>query len=146
MIFLGILLCIAGIGFLCWLLFTLAVYALPFFVGVTAGMWTFGTGAGPLGAFVVGIAAAGATLAVGQITFTCVRPVWARLAVALLFAAPASVAGYHATHGLATLAVPSVGWQIAFSIVGAIAVGIAAWVRLLAMAPPEPAMRGVARG
>lgn len=135
-----------GIGFLCWLLFTLAVYALPFFVGVTAGMWTFGTGAGPLGAFVVGIAAAGATLAVGQITFTFVRPVWARLAVALLFAAPASVAGYHATHGLATLAVPFLGWQNAFSIIGAIAVGIAAWVRLLAMAPPEPAMRGVARG
>lgn len=136
MIFLGILRCIAGIGFLCWLLFTLAVYALPFFVGVTAGMWTFGTGAGPLGAFVVGIAAAGATLAVGQITFTFVRPVWARLAVALLFAAPASVAGYHATHGLATLAVPFLGWQNAFSIIGAIAVGIAAWVRLLAMAPP----------
>ncbi|TIS62680.1 hypothetical protein [Mesorhizobium sp.] len=146
MIFLGILRCIAGIGFVCWLLFTLAVYALPFFVGVTAGMWTFGTGAGPLGAFVVGIAAAGATLAVGQITFTFVRPVGARLAVALLFAAPASVAGYHATHGLATLAVPFLGWQNAFSIVGAIAVGIAAWVRLLAMAPPEPAMRGVARG
>ncbi|RWQ81907.1 MAG: hypothetical protein EOS85_14130 [Mesorhizobium sp.] len=146
MIFLGIFLCIAGIGFLCRLLFTLAVYALPFFIGVTTGVWACGTGAGPIGAFIVGIAAAGATLAVGQITFTLVRPVWARLAVALLFAAPASVAGYHATHGLATLAVPSVGWQVAFSIVNGIVVGIAAWVRLLAMAPPEPAMRGVARG
>ncbi|MER9581243.1 hypothetical protein [Mesorhizobium sp. M0276] len=146
MIFLGILLCIAGIGFLCWLLFTLAVYALPFFAGVTVGMWAYGTGAGPLGAFVVGIAAAGVTPAAGQFIFTFVRPVWARLAIALLFAAPASVAGYHATHGLAKLAVPSVGWQFAISIVGAIAVGIAAWVRLLAMAPPEPAMRGVARG
>jgi len=145
MIFLGILICIVGIGFLCWLLFTLAVYALPLFVGVTAGMWAFGTGAGPLGAFIVGIAAAGVTLVAGQFIFTFVRPVWARLAIALLFAAPASVAGYHATHGLAKLAVPSVGWQIAFSIVGAIAIGIAAWVRLLAMAPPEPAMRGVAR-
>lgn len=146
MIFLGILLCIAGIGFLCWLLFTAAVYALPFFVGVTVGVWAFSTGAGPLGAFVVGIAAAGATLAVGQFTFTFVRPVWVRLAVALLFAAPAAVAGYHATHGLAKLAMPSLGWQAAFSIVGAVAVGITAWVRLLAMAPPEPATRGVARG
>ncbi|WP_318013216.1 hypothetical protein [Mesorhizobium sp. CO1-1-11] len=109
-------------------------------------MWAYGTGAGPIGAFIVGIAAAGATLAVGQFTFTFVRPVWARLAVTLLFAAPASVAGYHATHGLAKLAMPSLGWQIAFSIVGAIAVGVVAWVRLLAMAPPGPAMEGVARG
>lgn len=146
MIFLGILLCIAGIGFLCWLLFMLAVYALPFFVGVTAGVWAHGTGAGPIGAFMVGIAAAGVTLAAGQFIFTFVRPVWARLAVALLFAAPAAVAGYHATHGLAKLAMPSVGWQVTFSIIGAVAIGITAWVRLLAMAPPEPAMRGVARG
>jgi len=84
---------IVGIGFLCWLLFTLAVYALPVFVGVTTGAWAYGTGAGPIGAFIVGMAATGATLAVGQFTFTFVRPVWARLAVALLFAAPASVAG-----------------------------------------------------
>ena len=37
MIFLGILLSIAAIGFFCWLLFTLAVFALPFFAGITAG-------------------------------------------------------------------------------------------------------------
>lgn len=37
MIFLGILLSIAAISFFCWLLFTLAVFALPFFAGVTVG-------------------------------------------------------------------------------------------------------------
>ena len=37
MIFLGIILSIAAIGFFCWLLFTLAVFALPFFAGLTAG-------------------------------------------------------------------------------------------------------------
>ena len=37
MIFLGIILSIAAIGFFCWLLFTLAVFALPLFAGVTAG-------------------------------------------------------------------------------------------------------------
>jgi hypothetical protein len=31
MIIIGIVLSIVGLGFLCWLLFTLAVYALPFF-------------------------------------------------------------------------------------------------------------------
>ena len=39
MIFISILLSIAAIGFLCWLLFTLALFALPFFAGVTVGMW-----------------------------------------------------------------------------------------------------------
>ena len=34
MIILGPALAILGIGFLCWLVFTLAVYALPFFVYV----------------------------------------------------------------------------------------------------------------
>ena len=37
MIFLGIFFSIAAIGVLCWLLFTLAIYALPAFAGVTAG-------------------------------------------------------------------------------------------------------------
>ena len=39
MIFLGILLSISAIGFFCWLLFTLAVFALPFFAGITGRGW-----------------------------------------------------------------------------------------------------------
>lgn len=46
MIFIGIFLSMATIAFLCWLLFTLAVFALPLFVGITAGTWAYGTGAG----------------------------------------------------------------------------------------------------
>lgn len=41
MIILGILLSIAAIGFFCWLLFTLAVFALPFFVGMSVGAWAY---------------------------------------------------------------------------------------------------------
>ena len=41
MIFIGILSSIAAIGALCWLLFTLAVFALPFFAGVSAGTWAY---------------------------------------------------------------------------------------------------------
>ncbi|WP_323848109.1 hypothetical protein [Aminobacter sp. MET-1] len=39
MIILGILVCIAPIGFFCWLLFTLALLTLPF-VAASTGMWT----------------------------------------------------------------------------------------------------------
>ena len=44
MIVLGIIVSIAAIGTMCWLLFNLAVFALPFFIGLNAGTWAYGTG------------------------------------------------------------------------------------------------------
>jgi hypothetical protein len=38
MLVIGLVLNVFGIGLFCWLIFTLAVYALPFFIGLTAGM------------------------------------------------------------------------------------------------------------
>lgn len=55
MLFLGILASIAAIGFLCWLLFTLAIFALPLFAGVSIGTWAYGTGAGWPGAILIGL-------------------------------------------------------------------------------------------
>ena len=146
MIFLGILLSIAAIGFFCWLLFTLAVFALPFFAGLSVGTWAWHTGAGWLGAIIIGMVAAGLTLGIGQLLFVIVRPMWARLLIALVFVAPAVMAGYHATHGIVKHTMPSETWQIAFSVVGAIAVGVTAFLRISAMAAPEPAGQGMARG
>lgn len=145
MIILGVLLCIVAIGFLCWLLFTLAVFALPFFVGVNAGMWAMNSGAGWLGAILVGALAAGFTFGPGQLLLGTVRPLWAKLAIAFVFVAPAVVAGYHATHGIAKHFMPSEAWQIAFSIIGAVAVGIAAFLRIVGMAGDDQPGRGLAR-
>lgn len=140
MIIFGILVCMVAIGFFCWLLFTLAVFALPFFIGVTTGMWALNSGAGWLGAILVGALAAGFTFGAGQLLLGTVRPLWAKLAIALVFVAPAVVAGYHATHGIAKHLMPSEAWQIAFSIIGAVAVGIAAFLRTLEwQAPANPA-------
>jgi hypothetical protein len=146
MIFLGIIFGIAAIGVLCWLLFTLAIYALPAFAGVTAGMWAYDTGAGWPGGIAIGLVAAGLIFGVGQQLLAVARPLWLRIAIALAFVAPAAIAGYHATHGIVKHAMPSETWQIAFSVVGAIAVGIAAFLRVAAMAAPEPAGQGMARG
>lgn len=145
MIFLGILLSIAAIGFFCWLLFTLTVSALPFFAGLSAGTWAWHTGAGWLGAIIVGIFAAGLTLGIGQLLFVIVRPMWARLLIALVFVAPAVMAGYHATHGIVKHTMPSETWQIAFSVIGAIAVGITALMRVTGMAATAPAGQGTMR-
>jgi hypothetical protein len=38
------------VGLFCWLLLTLAVYALPFFASVTAGLAAFHSAAGVIGA------------------------------------------------------------------------------------------------
>ena len=139
MIFIGILLSIAAIGFLCWLLFTLAVFALPFFAGITAGTWAYGTGAGWLGAIIVGFVAAGLTFGIGQLLLATVRPTWARLLIAAAFVAPAVIAGFHATHGIVKHTMPSETWQMLFSVIGAIAVGIVAFTRITGMVAPDPA-------
>jgi hypothetical protein len=92
MLALGLLLNFAGIGLFCWLIFTLAVYALPFFVGLTVFMMALHGGAGILGAPLVGIAACGMTLAIGQTAFAMTRSVIIRAIIAALFAVPATPA------------------------------------------------------
>ena len=134
MIILAILASLAAMGLLCWLLFTLAVFALPAFVGFAAGAWAHGTGAGIPGAILVGMVAAAATFAVGQFLITFARPMWLKLGVAIIFVAPAAVAGFHATHGIVKHLMPPDSWQITFSIIGAIAVGVTAFVRVASMA------------
>ena len=145
MIILGILLSIAAIGLLCWLLFTLAVFALPFLVGVSAGTWAYHTGAGWLGTILVGLTVAGVTLGLGQVLLMNVRPLWARLLIALVFVVPAVIAGYHATHGIVKHTMPSETWQMAFSIIGAISVGVTAFARVAGMAATGPASRSMVR-
>ena len=145
MIVLGILVSIAAIGTMCWLLFNLAVFALPFFIGLNAGIWAYGTGADWLGGILIGLIAAGLTLAVGQGLLMLVRPIWARLLIALTFVAPAGVAGFYATLGIVKHMMPSETWQIIFSVVGAVAVGVTAFLRVAGMAATGPADGNLAR-
>lgn len=145
MIVVSILASIAAIGGICCLLFYLAVYALPLFAGVTAGVWAYGTGAGWLGGITVGFIAGLATLLAGHLLLTFVKPVWLRLMIAAVFVTPAAIAGYHATHGIVKHTMPSETWQIAFSLVGATVVAVTAFARLATLAPPGPSGLGVAR-
>jgi len=138
MLVLNIVFLLLTIGFLCWLVFTLAVYALPIFAGVSIGLWAYETGTGPIGGFLIGAAAAGAVAIVGQLLFAFARPLWVRVIVAGLFAGPAAIAGYAATLGIARLAIPSEMWQMAVAIIGALAVGVTALFRMAGVAPSDP--------
>jgi len=73
MLIVGIVLSFVVLAYLCWLLFTLAVNALPFFAGVTTGLATYHSGSGPIAAIIVGLIASSITFAAGQIAFTTVR-------------------------------------------------------------------------
>ncbi len=145
MIILAMLLSIFAIGFFCWLLFTLAVFTLPLFIGVSASTWAWHTGAGWLGAILVGLVAAGLTFGVGQMLLVAVKPTWGRAVVAAAFVAPALFAGYHATHGIVQHLMPSGAWQTVFSVTGAITVGATAFVRLVGMAATSQPGQGLAR-
>jgi len=100
---------------------------------VRSAGYAHGAGAGLFGAILVGILSGAATLVAGQVVFATVRAPLARVAVALMFAGPAAVAGYHAARGLAALTVPAEPWRQAFAVVGAIIIGATAWVRLAAL-------------
>ena len=145
MIILGPALVIVGIGFLCWLLFTLAVFALPVYVGLTVGIWAIHTGAGALGGISAGLVAGGATFGIGQLALAFAPWVWLRLLIMLVYAVPATVAGYSATHGIAQMAMPSPTWQAIFAVIGAFAVGVTACTRITGAAAPGPAGRGAVR-
>lgn len=125
---------IAVVGTLCWLVFTFAVYAVPAFVGVSAGMFAHQTGAGTLGAIAVGLLAGAAALVFGQRLVASTRSPALRFLVTALFAAPAGLAGYHAVHGIMAMSSPAPAWHELLSVVGAILVSLVAWGRMGALA------------
>ena len=124
MIIVGLILSVFGIGFFCWLLFTLAVYALPFFVGVTAGIAAFHTGAGVIGALIVGRyrRRRDTRRRTGRLRRCPNRPPSAPRSRSL-YAAPAAIAGYHATLGLAQIGVPPKSGARLFAVIGGVVVG-----------------------
>jgi hypothetical protein len=133
----GIVLSVFGLGFFCWLLFTLAVYALPFLVGLTMGLAAFHSGSGFLGALVVGLLVGVTTLVLGQIVFVTVQTPVIRLLIGLIYAVPATVAGHRLCFALAGIGVPAGDWQHVFAAAGAVAVGLTAFARMALVVPPS---------
>ena len=138
MVALGLVLNTVGIGLFCWLIFTLAVYALPFFVALNVFMMALHSGAGVLGAPLVAIAAGGMTLAIGQIAFAMTRSVIIRAIIAGVFAVPATLAGYQVVFAMSQVGVPSLAWREIFACLGAVFIGGTAWTRLTIFTETRP--------
>jgi len=124
------LMSVALIAGLCVLAYTLAVYALPFMLAVEAARFAYATGSGMIGAGLVGLVAGAAAYGLLVFAFASLRSPVLRLIVALVFAAPAAVAGYALVHGVTGEAVPSEVWRQIFCIISGGFVGMAAFARL----------------
>lgn len=130
MLALGVVLGIIGLGFFFWLLFTLTIYALPFVIGMTVGLYALHAGSAPLAAFAVGLAAAVFVLVIGRAIFSNTSTPLLRIPIGLVFAFPAALAGYHTTIGLSGFTTTSDFWRQVFAIISAAVIGITAWTRL----------------
>lgn len=125
----------AGIGMLCALICRAAVYALPMMVGVWAGFAALHSGSGPILGFAVGFVVGAIVFGIGQSVWNSRQPKALRFVVALLFVLPAVWTGYCAAQQILIFVVPSPSWQIGAAVLGAIAVGLTAFIRLAGGTP-----------
>lgn len=93
---LAVLFAVIAIVLLCSLLITLTIYALPFYVGLTVGIWMHSNGTGAIGTSAAAIIAGIATLVIVHILIATVHSPVLRAGLGLIFAAPAAFAAYHA--------------------------------------------------
>lgn len=133
-----------GLGALCWILFNLAVYALPFAIGLTSGMYLYETGQGVFLSIIAGLFIGGFIAALGEFAFERIRSIPIKLAIGLIYAIPAGIAGFHAAKGLAEFGSAGAATITLLSWLGALVVGGTAWARVSgwsevnAMSDPHP--------
>ena len=138
MLALGLVLNTLGIGLFCWAIFALAVYALPFFVALIIGMTALQSGAGVVGALLIGTTGGALTLVLGQTAAAVTRSLTLRTAIATAFAVPAAAAGYHLVYALSQIAMPSPASREVFACLGAVCVAGTSWTRLTVFAEARP--------
>jgi hypothetical protein len=135
--FFSAILSVLGLGFLCWVMFNLAVYALPVFVAISAGKFALASGASPIGATLTGLFAGACAMVLGQIAFAAIRSQPIRLALGAPYALPAGLAGFHAVRGLSEIGGAGETWTLVFASIGAASIGGAAWLRVASLAEPD---------
>jgi hypothetical protein len=116
----GLIAMFAGLAMLCALLWYCAIYALPLYVGLSAGWWALGHGAN-VGCIAVGLVAGVAVFVLGRLACASNIPIlrWSGLAA---FAMPSAYTGFSMVEELAGQT--GFSWTDAFALVGALA---AAW-------------------
>lgn len=117
----------------CTVAYHLAIYALPFWVGLTAAQYTWATGAGIVMSGLTAIAAALLSIVVVILVLGFAKNPILRLIALAVFAVPATVAGYALMHGIAKNAIdPSIALNLLSGVAG-LCIGMASIVNLNAL-------------
>ena len=103
--------------------------------GVTIASLAYSSGAGFLGAAIIGLLSGAVLFAIGNAVVAGSRSPLLRLAVGIAFAGPAALAGYAITGHVVAWSVAGETWRTVFALVGGLVTGVVAWSRLNA-APP----------
>jgi hypothetical protein len=111
MFIIGLFLNFAVVACLCWVLFNLAIYALPAFIGVSLFFAIQAAVQDEIYAVIGGVLAGGATWGPGKTAFAAIRSTLLRLLIASAFAAPAALAGYHLLYGFSAMRSQSAVWR-----------------------------------
>ncbi|MEX3014056.1 hypothetical protein [Gymnodinialimonas hymeniacidonis] len=123
-------LALLGLSVLGWIAFNLAVYALPFAIGLTSGFYVYETGNGVFLSILVGVLFGGIAVVLGDAAFERVRFPFLRIVIGLIYAVPAGITGFHAAKGLSSfggtgdLTITLLSW------LGALIIGGTAWARM----------------
>lgn len=112
--------------YLVWLLFRLAAIALPCVAGVVVALQLLDRGFGHGTAIGAGFMAGLFLLFAGRHLYASGGSAVTRLLVALVFAIPAGIAGYHAMKGVSDLASAGSGVSAGLSLAGALVAATAA--------------------
>lgn len=128
--FFSTLFALFGLGALCWILFNLAVYALPFAIGLTSGMHLYESGQGVFLSIMAGLFIGALVAAFGEFAFDRIRSVPLKFAIGLIYAIPAGIAGFHAAKGFAEIGSAGSVTITILSWFGALVVGGTAWARV----------------
>ncbi len=119
------------IGTLCVLAYRLAVLALPVTLSFTIARIAYQTGAGMIGAGIIGFIAGAVAYGLLSVLFVSLRSPAARIAVGLIFALPAAGAGYTLISGISASMIQSELWRLMFCALGGLLIGSVAFTRLL---------------
>jgi hypothetical protein len=126
-----------------WAAYKLMVYALPCFVGWTAGRLAWENGAGWLGALLVFGAGALLAWALMRGVYAAVRaPAW-RGVLALAWVTPSAVLGYSLLYALSAAGIDAEGWRQGFCIFGT---GMVCWLSFVRLREGEEAASNLLHG
>ncbi len=129
--FITLPLALIGGGYLIYLLFGAASYALPLIAALSAGFAAAHAGASGVGALLLGIAVFMLVIAVSRMATLLLPSHEPRMALILLFAVPAAITGYQVAFAL--LHFSGIGrWGVALAAIAAVATAAVAAKRPVA--------------